>query len=69
METYERYETTPMYLTVKMKFTPLHKFRPEIATIENGNDKRYIALENKEDGSAYDRFEEDEVGENDIGIL
>lgn len=58
----------PMYLTVKMKFTPLHKFRPEIATIEDGNDKRYIALENKEDGSAYDRFKEDEVGEDNIGI-
>jgi hypothetical protein len=45
----------PMYLTVKMKFTPLHRFRPEIATILDGNNKRYIALENKEDGSAYDK--------------
>ena len=38
-----------MILTVKMKFTPIHQFRPEIATIDDPL-QRYIALENKEDG-------------------
>jgi hypothetical protein len=39
----------PMILTVKMKFTPIHQFRPEIATIEDPL-QRYIALENSENG-------------------
>lgn len=40
----------PMILTVKMKFTPLHEFRPEIATL-NDPLQRYIALENAEYGT------------------
>jgi len=42
----------PMMLTVKMKFTPIQNFRPEIATIDN-NIRRYISLENSTNGTDY----------------